>query len=78
MKKVIAPKTEKYLTVSVFEKHMASVARSFQDVDVRFERVEAQLYKHDALFERMFSMLQDVQESNREIRNDIRSFLHLA
>lgn len=78
MKKATFPKTEKYLTVSVFEKHMASVARSFQDVDARFERVEAQLYKHETLFERMFLMIQDVQESNREIRNDIRSFLHLA
>lgn len=69
MKKVIAPKIEKYLTISVFEKHMGSIARSFEDIDRR-------LNHHDTLFERMFSMIQDVQESNREIRNDIRGYMH--
>ncbi len=76
MKKVIAQKTEKYLTISVFEKHMGSIARSFGEVDARFERIDKRLAHHDTVFERMFSMIQDVQESNREIHNDIRGYMH--
>ena len=69
MKKAAAKKPEKYLTEPVFEKHMASIAKSFGAVDERLDR-------HEKTIEIVVKGVRSLQESNAEIKRDIQDFIH--
>lgn len=58
--------TEKYVTMSVFEDAMAAIARSFQQVDARFEHMEQ---RFEQKFEKVFEEFRLIHEDNREFRN---------
>jgi hypothetical protein len=60
----VTTEPEKYVTMSVFEQAMQSIARSFEQVNERFDR-------HESLFERIFEELRVIRDEARETRKII-------
>ena len=69
MRKEVKKITEKYVTMSAFEKAMASIAKSFTKIDERFTR-------HDKAFELMLKQMQTFTEEAREHRQTMANLVH--
>ncbi|MFA6006669.1 MAG: hypothetical protein WC764_03015 [Candidatus Paceibacterota bacterium] len=57
-------KNKQPVTIDIFEKSMASIAKSFVRVDERFE-------KHDQMFESILGEIKNLHEDNKYIRNTL-------
>ncbi|MEI8174597.1 MAG: hypothetical protein WCG28_01455 [bacterium] len=68
MKKIVKKITEKYVTMSVFEKAMASIARSFSKMDERFDQ-------QDKAFELLLKQMQTFTLESREHRQSMSSLM---
>ena len=73
MKKITAPKTEKYVTETVFERNMASIANSFAHAE---ELSKKRFDRHESLLERMLKQIEMLREDNQYIRKSVQSFIH--
>ena len=62
-------KRDKYVTLPVFEESMASIARSFAQVDERFVRLETSV---DVRFDRIDAVLETLLKEMQAIRHDAR------
>lgn len=69
MQKKATKKEPKYVTMPVFEKSMASIARSF-------EKIESRLDQHDKSFILILNQLRSMQEEAREYRLSMSSLNH--
>jgi len=67
---------EKYVTMLVFEKAMASVARSFSKVDERFDKMDERFDKHDGAFTLILKQMHTFTEEAREHRQTMSSLMH--
>ena len=66
-KKMTTKKSPKYVTESVFEKHMRSIAQSFSHVNER-------LNSHDDMFEIIISEIKGIRHEHREFQQNFRIF----
>ncbi len=64
-------KNKQPLTVDIFEKSMASIAKSFLRVDERLEKIDERLEKHDRMFETILLEIRNLHEDNKYIRNTL-------
>jgi len=64
MKKGVKKTTEKYVTESTFEKHMANIAKSF-------ERVNASLERHEQVMQVMLKEITAIHEDTKSFRDNI-------
>ena len=60
---------EKYITEPVFEKHMASIARTLTKIDEK-------LVSHDKAFSLILNQLKTMQEESKENRMAMSSLMH--
>jgi chromosome segregation ATPase len=73
----------KYVTIPIFEKSMALIARSFSKIDERFDKIDERFSKIDERFDRQegafTSILKQMQiyaEEAREHRQTMSSLVH--
>ena|SRR3989344_597824 len=69
-------KEAQYVTMSVFEKAMTAIAKSFSGMDRRFDKIEQKLTRHDKAFELIFKQMQIYTEEAREHRETMASLVH--
>jgi hypothetical protein len=73
MKKEVKKTTEKYVTMSAFEKAMTSIAKSFSRMGERFDRIDKKFDQYDGAFALVLKQMQTFTEEAREHRQTMSS-----
>ena len=63
------------MTVSLFEKAMASIAKSFSKIDEKFDKIDEKLGQHDKAFTLILKQMQIFTEEAREHRQTMSSLM---
>ena len=71
MKKVIKKTTQKYVTESIFEKHMRNIAKSFERVDASLERLDKTLLMQQNVLQIMLKEISAIHEDTKSFRDNI-------